>query len=65
MAETFPLDTEHDRIERWRLKTLIDAGYPVPIAERVARELRVDLHQAVKLVKDKGCQPELAVEILI
>jgi len=57
------LETEADRIESWRLRCLIDAGYPVAIAEHVAKDFGVDLHQAIKLVGE-GCSPELAREIL-
>jgi hypothetical protein len=41
----------------------MEAGYPVPLAERVAHS-NADLHQAVALVH-AGCAPELAAEILI
>ena len=58
-----PLD-EVDRVERWRLEELCEAGYPAAIAYRLAREHSVDLHQAIELV-EQGCPPELAARILL
>lgn len=58
------LDTEADRVEGWRLRELIAAGYPVVVAERIARDLTVDLHKAVELLR-RGCPPELAARILL
>lgn len=51
------------KIESWRLHVLIEAGYPLPLAEKIAHST-VDLHQAVDLVR-AGCRPELATEILL
>jgi hypothetical protein len=55
--------SERIKIESWRLHVLIEAGYPLPLAEKIAHS-SVDLHQAVDLVRD-GCGPELATEILL
>ena len=64
MAQTIESDfSERLKVESWRLHVLIEAGYPLPLAERLAHS-SADLHQAVKLVK-AGCLPELATEILI
>jgi len=57
------LETEKERVERWRLQVLIEAGYPLRVAERVAFST-VDLHLAVALV-EQGCAPKLAAEILL
>lgn len=51
------------KVESWRLKTLLDAGYPLNLAAALAVSSRIDLHEAVKLVK-AGCTPQLAFEIL-
>lgn len=59
-----PQFVERDRVEAWRLRTLIDAGYPVAIAEKLAVDLDVDLHQAVRLL-ERGCPPRLAGDILL
>jgi hypothetical protein len=42
---------------------LMEAGYPLSLAERLAGS-EADLHRAVELV-GQGCAPETAVEILI
>ena len=51
------------KVESWRLHVLIEAGYPVPLAEKLAHS-EADLHQAVELLR-VGCRPELAAEILL
>ena len=55
--------SERIKIESWRLHVLIEAGYPTPLAEKIAHS-SVDLHQAVDLI-GAGCVPELATEILL
>jgi hypothetical protein len=55
---------ERAKVESWRLHVLVEAGYPLPLAERVAQS-GADLHEAVTLVSDRGCTPELAAEILL
>lgn len=59
-----PRISERAKVEAWRLYVLIDAGYPVAIADRLASRLDVDLHRAVELVA-AGCAPGLAAEILL
>jgi len=58
-----PSQSERDKVESWRLHVLIEAGYPLSLAERIAAS-EVDLHGAVELV-DRGCTPETAAEILL
>lgn len=55
--------SERELVETWRLKVLIDAGYSVSVAEKVAASA-ADLHQAVDLVK-QGCRPAVAALILL
>jgi hypothetical protein len=55
--------TERAKVESWRLHVLIEAGYPLPLAERVAGS-EADLHIAVDLVA-AGCTPAVAAEILL
>jgi hypothetical protein len=55
---------ERARVESWRLHVLMEAGYPLPLAERLAANETVDLHRAVELVAS-GCTPETAAEILL
>jgi hypothetical protein len=54
---------EQARVTSWRLQVLIEAGYPVPLAERLASS-EIDLHRAVDLVL-RGCRHETAAEILL
>ena len=67
MAETTETPTwnenEPAKVESWRLHILLEAGYPVHLAERLAGS-EVDLHDAVELLR-RGCSPTTAVEILI
>jgi hypothetical protein len=54
---------EQAKVESWRLHVLIEAGYPLPLAERLAAS-EADLHVCVELVK-RGCDPTVAAEILL
>ncbi len=63
MTQTVETYDERVKVETWRLHVLMEAGYPVPLAERVAHS-NADLHQAVALIRS-GCAPDLAAEILI
>jgi hypothetical protein len=61
LEQPFPAITP---VEDWRLKQLIDAGYPVDLAVEIAPRADVDLHQACELIA-RGCAPETAGEILL
>jgi hypothetical protein len=64
--ETYVEDTrggEQAKVEGWRLHILIEAGYPLPLAERLAAS-GADLHVSVDLVR-QGCNPITAAEILL
>jgi hypothetical protein len=61
MIET--AENERSKVESWRLHVLMEAGYPLPLAERIAGS-EADLHRAVELVSN-GCTPETAAEILL
>lgn len=52
-----------DEVVSWRCHQLALYGFPPPLASRVARDLRYDLHGLIELV-ERGCQPELATRIL-
>jgi uncharacterized protein YhjY with autotransporter beta-barrel domain len=56
-------ETERSKVESWRLHVLIEAGYPLPLAERLAGS-EADLHIAVDLVR-AGCSAKVAAEILL
>jgi hypothetical protein len=47
----------------WRRDQLARAGFPLPVAARIARDGRYDLHALLELV-ERGCPPELAARIL-
>jgi hypothetical protein len=55
--------SEREKVESWRLHVLIEAGYPLPLAERLAHS-EAGLHRALELVR-AGCTFETAAEILI
>jgi hypothetical protein len=58
-----PEGGERSKVESWRLHVLIEAGYPLHLAERLAAT-EVDLHRAVGLLR-QGCEPVTAAEILL
>jgi hypothetical protein len=64
MTEIAEPDTsERSKVESWRLHVLIEAGYPLGLAERLAAS-EADLHLAVELVSN-GCGHTTAAEILL
>jgi hypothetical protein len=67
MAEITETYLEHEnepaKVESWRLHVLIEAGFPLPLAERLAAS-DADLHNCVDLLR-RGCTPATAAEILI
>ena len=67
MAESPPVTefdpTEREKVASWRLHVLMEAGYPIPLAERLA-DASADLHRAVELVR-QGCSFDTAAEILL
>ena len=56
--------TEMQRVERWRAEELERAGYEPSAASLLAGRFDVDLHRAVALMQ-QGCDPEIALEILL
>lgn len=64
LTETTPREgSERSKVESWRLHVLIEAGYPLPLAEKIAGS-EADLHRAVELVA-RGCAHRTAAEILL
>jgi hypothetical protein len=47
----------------WRVERLRAAGFPPALARQLARDNRIDLHDALELV-DRGCRPDLAARIV-
>jgi len=56
-------ENERSKVEGWRLHVLIETGYPLPLAEKIAGS-EADLHHAVELIRS-GCTYETAAEILL
>jgi hypothetical protein len=61
--ELVRVEDERAKVESWRLHVLLEAGYPYPLAERLAAS-EADLHRAVELLFN-GCSPQTAAEILL
>jgi hypothetical protein len=58
------VETERERVERWRADELMRAGFDPSSAVELAARLDIDLHAATELL-DRGCSPELALQILL
>lgn len=60
-------ETAHDQagddVVAWRRRRLVEAGFTQKLAIRLANDSRFDLHALIELV-ERGCRPDLAVEIL-
>jgi len=64
MPATYDIvETETERVERWRTSELMRVGFPGDDAVALAARLDIDLHEAIELVQ-RGCPPELAIRIL-
>lgn len=51
------------RVAAWRREQLAASGFPLPLAARVARDSRYDVHALIELV-ERGCSADLAVRIV-
>ena len=58
------VETELERVERWRADELMRVGFDPMSAVELAARLDIDLHRATELV-DRGCSAELALQILL
>ena len=58
------IETESERIERWRAEELERAGYDGADAVELAGRPDVDLHFAVELL-ERGCPAATALRILL
>lgn len=63
-AELHTVETELERIERWRSEMLQRAGYGPAAATELAARHDVDLHRAIDLV-GQGCPEDIALRILL
>jgi hypothetical protein len=50
-------------VVRWRREQLVEAGFSIALAARVASDAEYDLHAVIELV-ERGCPAELAARIL-
>lgn len=57
------LERDALQVVDWRREQLVQAGFPEPLAARLAEDSRYDLHALIGLV-ERGCGPELAIRIL-
>jgi hypothetical protein len=62
-VETY-IETESERVERWRTDELLRVGFDFETAVLLAAEPEVDLHRALDLVA-RGCPPDVAARILL
>ena len=58
------LESEAERVERWRAEELERGGYDLSAAAVLAASPGVDLHRAIDLLQ-RGCPQELALQILL
>ncbi len=56
-------ETTRPDVVRWRREQLAHTGFPLPLATKIAKDPRYDLHALIELV-ERGCLPELAARIL-
>jgi hypothetical protein len=50
-------------IVAWRREQLVGAGFPLPLATRLARDPQYDLHALIELC-ERGCPPAVAARIV-
>ena len=58
------VETEAERVERWRSEELIRAGFDPDSAQKLAADLTVDIRRAASML-EQGCPPDLALQILL
>jgi hypothetical protein len=58
------IESEIERVERWRIEELMRAGYDPLAAAQIAPRSNIDLHQAIGLLA-QGCPVDLAIRILL
>ena len=61
-TKTTPAGELHE-LARWRREQLVQAGFSLPLAARLAEDTDFDLHALIELA-ERGCSPDLAVRIL-
>jgi hypothetical protein len=64
MPEVDDAATEQKRVEQWRERELGRAGFDEDVAWLLSTHQEVDLHDAIKLLRD-GCDQTVAMLILL
>jgi hypothetical protein len=54
---------EQEDVTEWRRLQLVQSGFPLPVAAKLAADPRYDVHRLVSMVQ-RGCSPKLAARIL-
>jgi hypothetical protein len=60
---TTQVETERERVTRWRIAQLAAAGYDGESSLLIGIDFSIDLHRALDLLK-RGCSVENALRIL-
>ena len=58
------VESELERVERWRAAALERAGFDHESAQELGARLDIDTRDAIQLL-ERGCPVELAVQILL
>jgi len=56
-------EREGQEVFRWRSEQLVETGFSLPLAARIASDPSYDLHALIELV-ERGCPPKLAAQIM-
>jgi hypothetical protein len=64
MPEVDDAATEQKRVEQWRERELVRAGFDQDVAWLLSTHQEVDLHDAIKLLRG-GCDQTVAMLILL
>jgi hypothetical protein len=63
MRTELKIKPEARAVVSWRRDQLVRAGFTLPVAARLARDPRYDVHALIELV-ERSCPLELAIRIL-
>ncbi len=56
-------ERRRQELVRWRRAQLVASGFPLPIAARVAKDARYNLHALIELV-ERDCPHDVAARIV-
>jgi hypothetical protein len=63
MRTTMTSEQRSNEVVGWRREQLVESGFPLPLAARLAEDAHYDLHALIELV-ERGCPPDLAARIM-